>query len=184
MFAFISLSSDFCDLHVDPNTISNCLCLSEGNRKVTNSLPAHPYPDHPERFDHFPYVLCKESLCGRCYWEADCRGNDCCIAVSYKGILRKGGSDGCRFGFNAKSWRLSRFQKGCFFRHDEIALNLHQFNLTTVGVYLNHRAGTLSFYSVSDQMTLLHKVQTTFTEPLYAGFGVRLGSVIQIRKKC
>ncbi|XP_058496768.1 tripartite motif-containing protein 16-like [Solea solea] len=37
-----------------------------------------------------------------------------------------------------------------------------------VGVYLDHRAG-LSFYSVSDTMTLLHRVQTTFTQPLYAG---------------
>ncbi|GAA6089556.1 E3 ubiquitin/ISG15 ligase TRIM25-like isoform X3, partial [Tachysurus ichikawai] len=30
--------------------------------------------------------------------------------------------------------------------------------------------GTLSFYSVSDTMRLLHRVHTTFTQPLYAGF--------------
>uniref|UniRef100_A0A0E9U4H4 B30.2/SPRY domain-containing protein n=1 Tax=Anguilla anguilla TaxID=7936 RepID=A0A0E9U4H4_ANGAN len=34
-----------------------------------------------------------------------------------------------------------------------------------IGVYLDHGAGTLSFYSVSDTMTLLHRVQTTFTQP-------------------
>ncbi|KAI3374195.1 hypothetical protein L3Q82_006059 [Scortum barcoo] len=38
-----------------------------------------------------------------------------------------------------------------------------------VGVYLDHRAGILSFYSISETMTLLHRVQTTFTQPLYAG---------------
>ncbi|KAM4552073.1 E3 ubiquitin-protein ligase TRIM65-like [Odontesthes bonariensis] len=38
-----------------------------------------------------------------------------------------------------------------------------------VGVYLDHRAGILSFYSVSGTMTLLHRVQTTFTQPLYPG---------------
>ncbi|XP_010787655.1 E3 ubiquitin/ISG15 ligase TRIM25-like [Notothenia coriiceps] len=38
-----------------------------------------------------------------------------------------------------------------------------------VGVYLDHRAGVLSFYSVSETMTLLHRVQTTFTQPLHAG---------------
>ncbi|PWA29214.1 hypothetical protein CCH79_00006300 [Gambusia affinis] len=41
-----------------------------------------------------------------------------------------------------------------------------------VGVYLDHRAGILSFYSVSESMTLLHRVQTRFTEPLLAGVGM------------
>ncbi|XP_026790393.3 tripartite motif-containing protein 16 [Pangasianodon hypophthalmus] len=174
----------FCDLHVDPNTIDNSLSLSEGDRKVSQSPPAHPYPDHPERFNHFANVLCKEDLYGRCYWEADCSGNDWSVAVSYKGIMRKGDSNECRLGFNAKSWRLSRSNQRSYFRHNQIVINLRQFNLTTIGVYLNHSAGTLSFYSVSDKMTLLHKVQTTFTEPVYAGFGVGGGSVVRIRKKC
>lgn len=182
MFVF-NRSSDFCDLHVDPNTINNSLCLSEGDRKVTLSHPALPYPYHSERFDQFPYVLCREGLDGHCYWEADCSGNDCCVAVSYKGIKRKGWGVECRFGFNDKSWRLFRSDKEYHFRHNKIATSFRQFSVTTVGVYLNHGAGTLSFYSVSDQMTLLHKVQTIFTEPLYAGFGVGRGSVIRIREK-
>ncbi|KAM9322965.1 E3 ubiquitin-protein ligase TRIM47-like [Pholidichthys leucotaenia] len=41
-----------------------------------------------------------------------------------------------------------------------------------IGVFLDHSAGLLSFYSVSETMTLLHRVQTTFTKPLYAGLGV------------
>ncbi|CAB1425066.1 unnamed protein product [Pleuronectes platessa] len=39
-------------------------------------------------------------------------------------------------------------------------------------VYLDHSAGVLSFYSVSDTMTLPRKVQTPFTQPLYAGVRV------------
>ncbi|MGL5902995.1 MAG: SPRY domain-containing protein, partial [Cetobacterium sp.] len=41
-----------------------------------------------------------------------------------------------------------------------------------VGVYVDVSAGTLSFYSVSDTLTHLHTFNTTFTEPLYAGFKV------------
>ncbi|CAI5674633.1 unnamed protein product [Oreochromis niloticus] len=41
-----------------------------------------------------------------------------------------------------------------------------------IGVYLDHSAGVLSFYWISKTMTLLHKVQTTFIQLLYAGLSV------------
>ncbi|KAJ8377658.1 hypothetical protein AAFF_G00255030 [Aldrovandia affinis] len=48
-----------------------------------------------------------------------------------------------------------------------------------VGVYLDWPAGTLSFYSISsDRLTHLHTFHTTFTEPLYPGFGLGLGASI------
>ncbi|XP_061094187.1 E3 ubiquitin/ISG15 ligase TRIM25-like isoform X3 [Conger conger] len=59
-------------------------------------------------------------------------------------------------------------------------LRLSEGNRTMTGVYLDHRAGTLSFYSVSDTMTLLHRVQTTFTQPLYPGFGLGIGSSLRL----
>ncbi|KAL3066170.1 hypothetical protein OYC64_016171 [Pagothenia borchgrevinki] len=41
-----------------------------------------------------------------------------------------------------------------------------------VAVYLDHAAGSLSFYRVSSSsLILLHTFRATFTEPLYAGFG-------------
>ncbi|XP_048859994.1 NACHT, LRR and PYD domains-containing protein 12-like [Brienomyrus brachyistius] len=95
-----------CQLTLDPNTASRHLYLSGGNRKVTHVGGAEqPYPDHPERFDHWPQVLCKESLTGRCYWEAEWDGDGARIGVTYKGIRRKGEWD-CLLGDNDKSWCL------------------------------------------------------------------------------
>nr|XP_029503367.1 stonustoxin subunit beta-like [Oncorhynchus nerka] len=94
-----------CDLTLDPNTAHRNLSLSEGNRRVERVKEEQPYPDHPERFDHYTQVLCREGLTGRCYWEVECSGL-ADIGVTYKGISRKGDGSASEFGYNKKSWRL------------------------------------------------------------------------------
>ncbi|KAG9335668.1 hypothetical protein JZ751_004320, partial [Albula glossodonta] len=73
-----------CRLTLDPNTVHRELRLSEGNREVTVMWKTQPYPDHPERFEYYQQVLCREGLSGRCYWEAEWRGGRVSIAASYK----------------------------------------------------------------------------------------------------
>ncbi|XP_052447466.1 NLR family CARD domain-containing protein 3 isoform X1 [Carassius gibelio] len=164
-----------CDLTLDPNTANTKLILSEDNRKATLVEDHQLYPGHEERFEHYEQVLCVERLTGRCYWEAEWSGwVD--IAVTYKGISRKGRSDDCDYGLNNKSWSLSCIKGRYTVWYDKISIDipvpLPQSN--RVGVYLDWSAGSLSFYSISDTHTLthLHTFNTTFTEPLYAGIGV------------
>ncbi|XP_065820250.1 tripartite motif-containing protein 16-like isoform X2 [Labrus bergylta] len=133
-----------CDITLDPNTANTRLLLSDGNRKVTVTSQTNPYSSHPERFTKCFQVLSKESLTGRCYWEVEKKGFRVYVAVSYKNISRAGGLNEGAFG---GPWS------------------------SRVGVYLDNRAGILSFYSISETMTLLHRVQTTFTQPLHAGLG-------------
>ncbi|XDV42443.1 hypothetical protein PO909_011109, partial [Leuciscus waleckii] len=100
IYVSLFLFSDAYDLTLDPNTANTAntgLILSEENRKVTIVEEKQPYPNHPERFDEWPQVLCGESLTGRCYWEAEwsIRAE---ISVTYKGISRKGWSHDCWFG--------------------------------------------------------------------------------------
>ncbi|KAK3530865.1 hypothetical protein QTP70_003629 [Hemibagrus guttatus] len=83
----------FCYLTLDPNTVHPLLILSEMNRVVRRSRTEQRYSDHPERFDSWPQVLCKESVSGRCYWEVEWSG-DVSISVSYKEISRKGRGKG------------------------------------------------------------------------------------------
>ncbi|XP_067247479.1 tripartite motif-containing protein 16-like protein, partial [Chanodichthys erythropterus] len=176
----------------DPNTVNKELHLSERDTVITNTDTPESYPDHPDRFDRYLQVLCEESVCDRrCYWEIEWSGRAVCISVSYKSIRRKGESDECLFGFNDQSWSLICSPDSYSFRYNYIRTDLpvkpiisrtvNEKKHYRVGVYVDHSAGTLSFYSVSgDTMILIHTVQTTFTQPLYPGFWVYYGSSVKL----
>ncbi|XP_073694100.1 NACHT, LRR and PYD domains-containing protein 3-like [Garra rufa] len=178
-----------CFLTLDPNTAYTELSLSEDNRKVTGVTEKQPYTDHPDRFDVWWQVLCRESVCGHCYWEIEWRGH-VSISVSYKSISRKGRGDECGFGSNDQSWSLICSPDRYSFRHNDIETDLGVKpiiisgtgvnDVYRVGVYVDHGAGTLSFYSVSDTMSLIHTEHTTFTQTLYPGFRVGLGSSVSL----
>ncbi|XP_067259142.1 protein NLRC3-like isoform X1 [Chanodichthys erythropterus] len=163
-----------CDLTLDPNTAHTQLILSEENRKTTFVKEHQPYPDHPERFESQEQVLCRESLTGRCYWEVKWSGSGH-VAVAYKGISRKSGID-CWFGLNEQSWSMycSDMNYTVWFNNNSTDVSGPSARSSRIGIFLDVSAGTLSFYSVSDTHTLTHiyTFNTTFTEPLYAGFGV------------
>uniref|UniRef100_A0A3P9DDM9 Tripartite motif-containing protein 16-like n=1 Tax=Maylandia zebra TaxID=106582 RepID=A0A3P9DDM9_9CICH len=156
------------NITLDPNTANKLLLLSEGNRKATAVIQQQSYSDHPDRFTWWFQVLSRESLTGRCYWEVERRGEGVCVAVAYKNISREGGYE-CVFGCNDKSWVLNCNNNSFTCWYNNIKTRVSGPRSSRVGVYLDHRAGILSFYSVSETMTLLHRVQTTFTQPLYAG---------------
>ncbi|XP_060942462.1 tripartite motif-containing protein 16-like [Limanda limanda] len=166
------------EITLDPNTANKYLLLSEGNRKVACMIEDQSYSDHPDRFTGWwPRVLSRESLTGRCYWEVEVGGREVQVAVTYKNISRAGDSNESGFGHNDKSWSLGCYGNIYDFCYNTIWSQVFGPVSSRIGVYLDHRAGVLSFYSVSDYMTLLHRVQTTFTQPLYAGVGVhRSGS--------
>ncbi|XP_030632915.1 tripartite motif-containing protein 16-like isoform X3 [Chanos chanos] len=184
---FLRYSSEFT---LDPNTAHKHLRLSEGNRVVTWSDPPQSYPDRPERFNSYLAVLCRESVSARCYWEVEWSGKwrygegevyGVYVAVSYKSLGRKGLGNECRFGYNDQSWTLVRFLSGYSFIHNNTKTKLPIVPSSyRIGVYVDHRAGTLSFYEVSDTMTLLHRVHTTFTQPLYPGYSIWSGSKVKL----
>uniref|UniRef100_A0A3Q1I379 B30.2/SPRY domain-containing protein n=1 Tax=Anabas testudineus TaxID=64144 RepID=A0A3Q1I379_ANATE len=164
----------FCQLTIDTNTVNRKLRLSDNNEKVTYVEEDQSYPDHPDRFDHWTQLLCSTGLTGRCYWEVEREGR-VDISVTYRGINRKGDKSDCWLGRNDQSWNVSCFDDGYSVCHNcqttFIRLPSSSYS-SRVAVYLDCPAGTLSFYRVSsDKLIHLHTFKTTFTEPLYAGFG-------------
>uniref|UniRef100_A0A673A696 NACHT domain-containing protein n=1 Tax=Sphaeramia orbicularis TaxID=375764 RepID=A0A673A696_9TELE len=140
---------NFCELTLDPNTANRKLKLSENNKKVERVEEVQSYPDHQDRFENEPQLMCSTGLTGRCYWEVQWSGY-VCISVTYRGIRRKGKSRDCVFGGNDQSWSLWCYR---------------------VSVYVDCPAGSVSFYRVSsDKLIHLHTFKTTFTEPLFGGF--------------
>ncbi|XP_070774484.1 tripartite motif-containing protein 16-like [Enoplosus armatus] len=157
------------EIKLDPNTAHTQLLLSEGNRKGTLLNTQQSYSGHQDRFAACCQVLSRESLTGRCYWEVEWSGTGVYVAVAYKSIRRAGRSDECIFGHNDKSWALRCAKNSYNFWYNRVQTPVSGPPSSRVGVYLDHSAGILSFYSISETMTLLHRVQTTFTQPLYAG---------------
>ncbi|XP_041841137.1 tripartite motif-containing protein 16-like [Melanotaenia boesemani] len=157
------------DITLDPNTAHTHLLLFEGNKKATYMKHQQSYPSHPDRFTAWHQVLSRESLTGRCYWEVESRRGGVRVAVAYKNIRRAGRLNECLLGCNDKSWALCCDKNSYTFWHNNVKTPVSGLHFFRVGVYLDHRAGILSFYSISETMTLLHRVQTTFTQRLYAG---------------
>ncbi|XP_029965768.1 stonustoxin subunit beta-like [Salarias fasciatus] len=177
-FLFFS-PSDFSQLELDPNSMSRKLKLSNNNRKVTYMEEEQLYPDHPDRFDILPQLLCRNDLSGRSYWDVEWRGK-VYISVSYRGIRRKGDMNDAMFGWNDQSWTLYCSDEGYYVRHNGRKTSSSSSYSSSsssssgrVAVYVDCPAGSLSFFRVSsDSLIHLYTFNTTFTQPLYAGFAL------------
>uniref|UniRef100_A0A669CRC0 B30.2/SPRY domain-containing protein n=1 Tax=Oreochromis niloticus TaxID=8128 RepID=A0A669CRC0_ORENI len=172
-----------CKLIIDTNTVNRKLQLSDNNRKVTHVEEVQSYPDHPDRFDVWFQLLCRDDLTGRCYWEVEWSG-EVWITVSYRQISRKGGSYDSAFGHNTQSWSLQCTSNGPHFAwHNDKTISSYSTSSVSnrVAVYVDCPAGTLSFYRVSsDTLIHLHTFNTTFTDRLYPGFGICAASSVSL----
>ncbi|XP_072302768.1 finTRIM family, member 82 [Eucyclogobius newberryi] len=162
----------FCQLKLDPNTAYRELYISDSSRKVIRTRDLQAYADTPERFDSFAQVLCREALSsGRFYWEIEWSG-EFSIGVAYKSLSRKGKGSLCLLGYNDKSWSLLCSDSGYSAWHNRVDKAVSGPHSPRIGVYLDHTAGVVAFYAISSSMTLLHRFEANFVEPVYPGFGV------------
>uniref|UniRef100_A0A8C4ZZY8 NACHT, LRR and PYD domains-containing protein 12-like n=2 Tax=Gadus morhua TaxID=8049 RepID=A0A8C4ZZY8_GADMO len=161
-----------CELTLDLNTAYTGLSMTIDKRKVTWTEKDKVRPLRPERFDYCEQVLCREVLTGRCYWEAEWKG-EVCIGVTYRGITRTGVAAVSELGGNDKSWSLHCADGGysAWYNGSRTVLPLPPAGSSIVGVYLDRPAGSLSFYRVSpggggssDTLTHIHTFWSSFTQ--------------------
>ncbi|XP_016144453.1 tripartite motif-containing protein 16-like protein [Sinocyclocheilus grahami] len=159
-------------LTFDADTAHQYLRLTEERKKVTNTTPwQQSYPELPERFEHFKQVLTVESFyLGRHYFEVDMRGEGTHVGLTYKSIDRKGSeSNSCITGNNF-SWCVQWNGRSFSAWHSDVETPLSGPKATRIGVYVDYSSGVLAFYDVEECMTLIHKHQAEFLEPLYPAF--------------
>ncbi|KAM9296759.1 tripartite motif-containing protein 16-like protein [Gastrophryne carolinensis] len=155
---------------LDPATAHCFLRLLQNNRKVTNSSPwQQSYPEDPERFENFRQVLSTESFyMSRHYFEAELKGELIHLGVTYKCIDRKGSESNSSITGNDFSWALKWNGKEFSAWHSDVETPIKSGKFSRIGVYIDHQRGSVVFYGVTDTMTLLHRFEGTFAEPLYA----------------
>ncbi|KAM4843967.1 tripartite motif-containing protein 16 isoform 2-T2 [Thomomys bottae] len=162
-----------CDITFDPDTAHRYLRLQEDNRKVTNTTPwEHPYPDLPSRFVYWRQVLSQQSLyLHRYYFEVEISGAGTYVGLTCKGIDRKGEERNSCISGNNFSWSLHWNGKEFTAWHSDTETPLKAGPFRRLGIYTDFPGGTLSFYGIEyDAMTLIHKFDCKFSEPVYAAF--------------
>ncbi|XP_019116536.2 E3 ubiquitin/ISG15 ligase TRIM25 isoform X2 [Larimichthys crocea] len=171
-----------CRLSLDPDTAHPTLVLLEGPQGAHCGEEPQSYAPHPQRFDSVAQVLCREGqFGGASYWEVEWRGGGWVdIGVTYRGIGRKGGGKPCLLGRNENSWRLRCTHAGYAAWHDNRKTTVAAPPCPRIGVFLERQKGTLSFYSVSDTVVLLHTFRCPFSQPLYPAFRLDLDSTLLI----
>ncbi|KAM9848589.1 E3 ubiquitin-protein ligase TRIM65-like [Aulostomus maculatus] len=178
------LLQHFCPLSLDPFSAHRELKLTEQNRTVSRTGELQSYPDHPDRFDSWGQVLCREGLRGRCYWESEWEGQQVVLGVTYESIKRKGSSNDSRLGHNTLSWCLQCSSSSAAFIHGnkQQPVTVPSGTKTRrIGIFLDHDAGLLCFYTVTPSgVQLLHEVETAFSQPLYPAVWLGAQSAVRL----
>ncbi|KAK1795536.1 hypothetical protein P4O66_001245 [Electrophorus voltai] len=165
-----------CALTLDPNTAHQRLALMEEGTRAELQVRALPYPECPQRFDGWTQVLCLQPLVSeRSYWEVEWRGRGSSLGVASAAMTRKGADARAGLGYNSQSWSMELSDMCCAAMHANQKKEIPVTYCPRVGVFLDRGAGTLSFYAVDDSLLLVHEFRGSFSEPLFAAFGVGSG---------
>ncbi|XP_064797293.1 zinc-binding protein A33-like [Oncorhynchus masou masou] len=152
---------------LDPNTAHLGLVLSENLTIVECTNEKQQFPDNPERFDYYAWVLGSEGFnSGTHSWDVEVGNNTFwSLGVMEKSVQRKG-------AVNTGHWRFWHFKGkyGAFSPPESTSVLPVAKKPKRIRVQLDWDRGALSF-SDPDENTCLHTVAHTFTERVFPYLG-------------
>ncbi|KAM5132229.1 E3 ubiquitin-protein ligase TRIM39-like [Mantella aurantiaca] len=159
------------DISLDKNTSGTYVYVSP-DLKTATALGHVRQPDSPHRFQFSQVLSIAMFFSGRHYWEvATGLIGRWRVGIAYNSIDRRG--DGHLLGNNNKSWCMDMYQNVHVMIHNHQVTHV---GLSTpnprLGIYLDYEAGRLSFFELGQQVKHVHTFTATFTEPVFAAFGV------------
>ncbi|KAM4698677.1 uncharacterized protein WCC33_014200 [Rhinophrynus dorsalis] len=171
------------DISLDMKTAGNYIIVSSDLKSATCTSTYQRRPDGPERFKSKQVLSISNFSSGRHYWEVDVSDADkWLIGVAYPSIERKIAGNESFIGYNDKSWALTFNPRLAALHNNKWNYLSSDSTVLSVGIYLNYKAGRLSFYQLCDPIRHLYTFTATFTEPLHAAFFIFDDKWIRIRK--
>ncbi|KAM9305475.1 uncharacterized protein PAF06_014035 [Gastrophryne carolinensis] len=164
-----------CEMLLDVNTAHNHIMVSNDKKSASYTSRSQSLPFNPERFKTCQVLSTCSFSSGQHYWEVDVQQADAwIIGVAYESIPRNVTGRNAVIGLNAKSWGLKGPENlKCYHLDlpDLIDDEEIEFEMQSVGIYLNYEAGILTFYDATDDNKKhLMTYHATFSEPLHAAF--------------
>ncbi|XP_077314912.1 E3 ubiquitin/ISG15 ligase TRIM25-like [Lithobates pipiens] len=161
------------DILFDLETAANNVRLSPDLKTLTWSAAYQNRLDTSARFQYNQVLSSRSFSSGQHSWDVETsESGDWRIGVAYQSVDRRG--DQSYVGDSSKSWCLRKLYNNQYsVMHDgKVTTTPHLFSSNKFRICLDYEAGQISFYELSDPILQLHTFTTTFTEPLYAVFGV------------
>lgn len=176
-----SPANEATEILLDVNTAANNICVSGDLKTVSCSEVNQNRPETPERFEECKVFSTRSFTSGQHYWDMDtCKSGKWRVGVAYASVERRGPL--AYIGKNMKSLGIRRLGDRYLMRYNDKELELNQKVVCEkIRIYLDYDAGRLSFYELSDPVAHIYTTTITFTQPLYAVFGVYDDGWVRLR---